>query len=250
MQLKATLNPKRAKTFELDKDLDKLFQACFHGDVFKTHYKKVKTWSRFLIAIALIARASDVTTHCPLIEDLEFPDDPQDLTPIGQPKFLVVKFRDWKGRPIWSKNQKPKYRLRLYHNPLDLRFCPLHWLFKHWALRSQRSAPLTKGPIIESLSAHTFMTDLKSLFKGAGLPTCSSHSIRRSAAQWARRCGADIVVIRNVGRWVDLRNLLAYIAEAEMISRDRRRRNNGVDPVRNVWFFDTDTQCDTMDKGA
>jgi hypothetical protein len=89
MQLKATLNPKYAKTFELDRYLEKLFQACFHGDVFKMHCKKVKTWGWFLIASALIVRASDVTTHCPLIEDLDFPDDPQDLTLIGQ---LMVKF--------------------------------------------------------------------------------------------------------------------------------------------------------------
>jgi hypothetical protein len=94
------------------------------------------------------------------------------------------------------------------------------------------------------------MDDLKHLFVAAGLPKCSSHSIRRSAAQWARRCGADIVVIKNVGCWVDLRNLFFCITEAEKKSRDKRRRNNGQDPVWDVWWFDTDTQDDTMTNGA
>jgi hypothetical protein len=94
------------------------------------------------------------------------------------------------------------------------------------------------------------MRDLKRLFKAAGLPDCSSHSIRCSAAQWARRCGTDITVVRNVGRWVDLKNLFLYIAEGEKISRDKHRRNNGQDPVCDFWMFDTDTQYDTMDKGS
>jgi hypothetical protein len=54
------------------------------------------------------------------------------------------------------------------------------------------------------------------------------------------------VVIQNVGRWVTYACLFGYIAEAERISREKRHRNQGRDPVRDFWFFDTDTQVDTM----
>ena len=106
------------------------------------------------------------------------------------------------------------------------------------------------GPIIQSVTSTNFMKDLKQLFMAAGLTPCSSHSIRRSAAQWARRCGADLSVIRNIGRWVEYSNLLLYIAEAEKISREKRRNNNGRDPLWDFWMFDTDTQWDTMNKGG
>jgi hypothetical protein len=173
-----------------------------------------------------------------------------DFTPDGLPRYAEVCFADWKGRPEWSKTQQPMCRIRLYANAKDLRHCPVHWLFKHWSLRKENGDKLESGPILDHVSSANNMTDLKKLFRAAGLGDCSSHSIRRSASQWARRCGADIVVIRNIGRWVSYSNLFLYIAEAEKISRDKRRRNNGRDPVWDFWMFDTDSQYDTMDKGA
>ncbi len=173
-----------------------------------------------------------------------------DFTPDGMPRFLQVSFDDWKGRPAWSKTQQPKYRVRLYGNPKNLSFCPIHWIFKHWSLRKKNGDPLTSGPMLEHVSSANNMVDLKKLFRAAGMGDCSSHSFRRSAAQWARRSGADIVVIRNIARWVGYSNLFLYIAEAEKISRDKRRRNQGRDPVWDFWMFDTDSQDDTMDKGA
>jgi hypothetical protein len=57
-------------------------------------------------------------------------------------------------------------------------------------------------------------------------------------------------VIRSIGRWVEYSNLLLYIAEAEKISREKPRNNNGRDPLWDFWMFDTDTQWDTMNKGG
>jgi hypothetical protein len=248
--LKESNDPRRAPAFSLDEALPKLFRALFVLNVFPTWAKKVRVWARLLVMIALIARSSDITDYCPKFETLKFPDDPVDFTPDGIPRYVEVCFTDWKGRPDWSKTQQPNYRIRLYANTKDLRYCPVHWLFKHWSLRKENGDILESGPILDHVSSAKNMTDLKKLFRAAGLGDCSSHSIRRSASQWARRCGADIVVIRNMGRWVGYANLFAYIAEAEKISRHKRRCNNGRDPVWDFWMFDTDSQYDTMDKGA
>jgi hypothetical protein len=248
--LRESNDPQRAPAFSLEEALPKLFHALFTLNTFSTWSKKVRVWARLLVTIALIARSSDVTDYCPKLENIKLPDDPMDFTPDGMPRFLQVTFDDWKGRPAWSKTQQPKYRVRLYGNPKNLSFCPIHWLFKHWSLRKKDGNPLTSGPMVEHVSSKNNMADLKKLFRAAGMGDCSSHSFRRSAAQWARRSGADIVVIRNIARWVGYSNLFLYIAEAEKISRDKRRRNQGRDPVWDFWMFDTDSQYDTMDKGA
>jgi hypothetical protein len=246
--LKESNDPRRAPAFNPDEALPKLFCASFVQNTFPRWTKKAKVWTRLLVMLALIARSSDVTDCCPKFETLKFPDDPMDFTPDGLPRCVQVCFTDWKGRPEWLKTQQSMCRIRLCANTKDLRHCPVHWLFKHWSIRKENGDPLESGPILDHVSSANNMLDLKELFLAAGLADCSSHSIRRSASQWARRCGADIVVIRNIGRWVAYSNLFLYIAEAEKISRDKRRRNNGRDPAWDFWMFDTDSQCDTMDK--
>ena len=44
-----------------------------------------------------------------------------------------------------------------------------------------------------------------------------------------------------------LDNLELYIREADKHAKDRMRNNNGVDPVRNFWMFDSDTQFDAVE---
>ena len=72
--------------------------------------------------------------------------------------------------------------------------------------------------------------------------------MRRSAAQWGRHCGADLVILCNIGCWVSFRSLLFYIAEAEKEVRIAIQNNNNIDPVLRYWIFDTDSMIDTMDK--
>ena len=108
---------------------------------------------------------------------------------------------------------------------------------------------MTSGPMVKSRSENCWYKDLVKLFSACGLDH-SSHSIQGSAAQWARRCDADLVVIRSVGRWVSFKSVMYYIAEGEKISRGLLCENNNVDPVLSIWLFDTDSMWDTMDKGS
>ena len=66
---------------------------------------------------------------------------------------------------------------------------------------------------------------------------CSSHSLRYSAAQWARRCGADLNLVKRVGRWVNLLILMEYLAEGEQdIAIDPE---TGIDDIQRIFVFDT-----------
>ena len=238
-------DPKRATVLNIDTDFVKLFNACFGPKIFLSFRKRVSVWSRFLLQFAIIGRASDVTgNYCPLIENCTFPTHELNLLPDGMPRWIEICLLDWKSRPTWHKTAQPRYKIRIYANHIDLRFCPLHWLFVHWELEDLKSGPL----VIHRLEDQ-YRTDLKNLFTACGFDY-SSHSVRRSAAQWARRCGADLVNIRNVGRWVSFRSLLFYIAEAEKQARTAMRNNNNIDPVIYYWIFDTDTMIDTMDRGS
>jgi hypothetical protein len=106
--------------FKLADDLPALFDACFHSiSIFKTYAKKVRMWTQ-LFAIALIAQSSDIMDYCPLCKDIKIPQHKRDLTPDGMPKFIVVKWKTWKGHPQWSKNQNPRYCVWLYANHKDL----------------------------------------------------------------------------------------------------------------------------------
>ena len=138
------------------------------------------------------------------------------------------------------------YQIRIYANHLDTRFCPIHWLFFHWHLAGIYDRPKT-GPILQDNTQANYRKDLKKLFEKCGFKY-TSYSVCRSAAQWGRRCGADLVVLRNIGCWVSFRSLLYYIAEAEKEARKAIRNNNNVDPIFRFWFFDTDAMEDTMDK--
>jgi hypothetical protein len=52
--LRAGNNPKRAKVLNLDEDLPALYLANFSGKVFHSESKRVRTWSRLLVALAVI----------------------------------------------------------------------------------------------------------------------------------------------------------------------------------------------------
>ena len=78
----------------------------------------------------------------------------------------------------------------------------------------------------------------------------TSHSVCRAAAQWARGYGGNLLIIRNVGRWVAYGNLFMYVAEAKKTARSCRHNNDGHDVVHDMWFFDTDTMVDSMEKAG
>ena len=205
---------------------------------------KRRLWARFLVQFALVARSSDVAgEYFPLMENVSFPPGAKHYLEDGNPMYIDVVFTKWKGRPL-SQGSTP-YTIRLWHNPQDLRFCPVHWLTRHWADLCR-----TTGPMFDNISARTYQRHLKKLFSSIqykladgsfDVVDCSSHSIRRAAAQWAARCGASLADVRNVGRWVALKHLLTYIAEGVEMRSNALRANNDVDPVLSVWEFNVET---------
>ena len=204
---------------------------------------KRRLWARFLVQFALVARSSDVAgEYFPLMENVSFPPDAKHYLEDGNPMYIDVVFTKWKGRPL-SQGSTP-YTIRLWHNPQDLRFCPVHWLTRHWADLGR-----TTGPMFDNISARTYQRHLKKLFSSIqykladgsfDVVDCSSRSIRRAAAQWAARCGASLADVRNVGRWVALKHL-TYIAEGVEMRSNALRANNDVDPVLSVWEFNVET---------
>jgi len=79
-------------------------------------------------------------------------------------------------------------------------------------------------------------------------PECASHSIRRSAAQWAARCGASLNITRDIGRWQTVQTPLVHLAEGQRQSEEAAHgAENGVDPVHESWPFDFDTMNNMMD---
>jgi hypothetical protein len=83
--LEGNNDPHCAKVFDFEESLESLFIACFQSKVFKTYKIRVSTWARFLVTLALIARASDMSDYVPRLEDCEFPSDAQDDLQDGMP---------------------------------------------------------------------------------------------------------------------------------------------------------------------
>jgi hypothetical protein len=104
--------------------------------------------------------------------------------------------------------------------------------------------------MLEHVLSANNMADLKNCFQAAGMGDCNSHSFPRPEAQWARRSAADIVLMRNIAHRAGYSNIFLFIAEAEKISHNKRRHSQGRDPLWDFLIFDTDSQYDTMDKGA
>lgn len=122
--------------------------------------------------------------------------------------------------------------MKIHRNYLSTTFCPVTWLLIYI-----RYAGITTGPIfqLQARKGHAEVGEwigvdvvqwtrmLNHWFEQAGLRTpgsparratddapaqakrkpqgCSTHSIRRTSAQWAGRCGAREMDVRNAGRW-------------------------------------------------
>ena len=245
-KIKEDSRPNKAIALELQDDLPKLFNAIF-GPYNSTpsYFDKVKYWCRIILQISIFARSSDVTTYCPDLENVKFPDNTNHILSDGVPRWIIISFKDWKRRTTACKQRNPYYKIRLYANEKNLQFCPVRWLLLHWKLRLEKGEDISKGPICSKMTTDTYQEKLRDLGKLADLKL-SSHSLRCTGAQWAKRCGADLDHIRNIGRWVDTGTLMGYIAEALNAQTIAMNMNNGIDPVWNFWFFDTNSQIHTI----
>jgi hypothetical protein len=79
--------------------------------------------------------------------------------------------------------------------------------------------------------------DLRRADGSPGPPGCTNHSIRRSGAQWAGRCGASEVAIRNAGRWRSMNQMVKYLGQGQEARATALESNGGIDPIARRFCF-------------
>jgi hypothetical protein len=237
---------RRAEVYLVEEVLPKLWKQLW-GNEDRNEKQKTELWSRLLGQLATISRSSDVTgQYCPTIDGVKFPQNEKDYFDDGLPVWIELTWVDWKGRP--KKHKKSPYKVRLHANPLDARYCPVHWMIKHWCDRGNDLDP--SEPVYKKLSSKVHQKHVSNLFDELDLDG-SSHSVRRMAAQWAARCKADINVIKNVGRWSSLDHLVVYLDEGLQTHATRVLDSaDGVDPISKFWVFNHGTAVSSMSTRA
>ena len=74
---------------------------------------------------------------------------------------------------------------------------------------------------------------------------CSTHSIRRSAAQWGGRCQATVQDVRCAGRWKTVGELLKYMGQGAL-QREQYENDDeveGQDPIFRMFVFKPVTEA-------
>ena len=216
---------KSAPAFDVEKDGKRCFvnMMAFAG---WSKERKVTWWATFLVGVCICARSSCMTTYCPLIEDTILPQK-HEWDPDGVPKWIELGLLNWKART--QKNRGKRYGIRLHRNYLDFRFCPVVWLLMYLQITGKTKGKLFDASISSYTHNITYM--LRVFMRIPGSP----HSIRRSGAQWAGRCGDLGVATRNAGRWKSFDNLMRYIGQGARISAGAFK--SCVDPIFSCWVF-------------
>ena len=81
-----------AQAFDMCEDLPKLWSACWTA----CRWSKIlalRNWAMFLVSMCIFARASDVTTFCPLLEHMRLPDAATMWDVDGFPKYIEITLR-------------------------------------------------------------------------------------------------------------------------------------------------------------
>jgi hypothetical protein len=227
--------------------------------------KQLECWSMLLIAIVLFARASCITSFCPLLVDVEVPQASRQWDTDGLPAYIIIGLRRWKSRTQahWCKCPSDAkcacgkvYKMKVHRNYLDPCFCPVLW-FLMWLKYSE----IKDGPIFqyihggkvtgEALKESNWQTMTQRLFIASGLYFPASESsgvaipahgvtnqgIRRSAAQWAGRCGAKMITdLANNGRWKTLETIGVYLGQGAK-TRSEKELEHGEDPIFKMWVW-------------
>jgi hypothetical protein len=218
----------------------------------------------FLTAMCIMARASCITTHCPKLEDIKLPPS-RHWDKDGLPKYVILGLRNWKSRK--KENAGKLYPVKIHRNYLDPTYCPVFWLLMY--LKHSQN---TQGAVFQDDDAARKgqnLTDTQWIgmtdhwFGAAGLRVngrgavqagadgntkhapavpfsgCTNHSIRRSAAQWAGRCGAREIDVRNAGRWRSMQILAKYMAQGAIQREDYEDDEDGPkeDPIFGMFVF-------------
>ena len=132
-------------------DLPRLFSSCWSMPYWSFN-DMLECWTMFLVSMCMMARASDVTSFCPNIQDTELPIAEAMWDPDGYPKFIELGMFSWKWRS--KKNQgKKRYPVRLHRNYVDARFCPVMWLLFYLS-----RVPHYEGPLFQDKVAAPFFS--------------------------------------------------------------------------------------------
>ena len=72
----------------------------------------------------------------------------------------------------------------------------------------------------------------------AGFKKLTTHSLRKTSAKWAARCGQDINVVTHCGRWSENSTSVGrYVEEGQTEALYHLNELNQRDPIRKVWVF-------------
>ncbi|KAL1528704.1 hypothetical protein AB1Y20_010038 [Prymnesium parvum] len=178
--------------------------------------KCIKAWTMFLIAFAMMGRASCITKYCPTYEDLVLPGKKQ-WDSDGFPQWVELGLRDWKCRTTANKGKRYALRREVNGVPTGENMTTDMWT-----------------AITDRMFAKTKLYDLE---KKTG---CTNHSIRRSAAQWAGRCGARELDVRNNGRWKTMALLALYMGQGP-IAMAKALEEHDFDPIEKIWWYQAAT---------
>ena len=134
-----------AEAFDVEKDM-KIMWGHVWSVAGWNMLMRIQVWTMLLVAICICARASEVTEYCPTFDDTSLPDSASQWDSDGVPKYIEIALRRWKTRS--PHNQGKKYRMRLWRNYLDSRFCPVTWLLT-WLHYSG----ITSGTLFQKIEA-------------------------------------------------------------------------------------------------
>ena len=236
----------RAQPIDLETDLYIMHNTLYGKKCRLPMWKKHKLWAQFLVQKDTISRASCVTVHCPLIEEIELPRNILHYDSVGIPMHVKLAWRNWKGR---RENVGEQRFIAIGRNLVEPMFCPVLALMR-W-LNILSSWGIKDGKIFiddECKSSREYRESLRNWFKkceveGSKLHLCTSHSVRRTAAQWAARCGYDINRIMDIGRWRDVRVARFYVGVGTRDHDNALSEHDGVDPIFSICMMKTYVIC-------
>ena len=66
----------------------------------------------------------------------------------------------------------------------------------------------------------------------------TNHSVRKTAAEWAARCGATTTEIAATARWLCFATVERYHKQGKDVGEEKRQNNAGEsDPIREFWIY-------------
>jgi len=266
--------PTGAESYDMAEALPRFYEACFDNAATPkfgrrwSQLKQIGTWSMWLTGKAHLHRGSDIHKYPACFENLKFPQSPGDYNQLGIPKYIIMGYTDWKGRPVKEVNKGP-YEMLLWRNDLDTKYCPVVWLMLWLQVSRIRSGPIyprfnvrgddisrvasmvssvvggkkcvnyldSKGVNVK-MSESCYKTLTSTLNFRAGYHVTRQHFDRKSASKWAAFCNAGVDwEIKNAGRWKDgSRHHYAYI-EAGVQENQKHRILGSKAPIRSMWVW-------------